>query len=79
MFTFRCQCNYSSDVPAQGNYYVCSGDSYKVTRDVKETQIFITQQGQQFPDGASLFVGPDSTFSQVYVMNEEGKTVDTIR
>lgn len=44
-----------------------------------QKQVTLLDSGQSFPDGRMLYVGHCATFDVIYVMNEAGRTIDTIR
>lgn len=82
MFTFRAEHWHSSDGPAR-SYEVFEASHYRV-KSVKGTDGYEVELAH-WPLEASkepsltLYVGSNNPFSSIYVMNQNGKTVDTIR
>lgn len=84
MFTFRACANSFAPGPSMNDYDVYSAERYTVKHTVLlsgavEIQVWLCDGKNTFPEGHTLSVGLDSQYSQVFVMNEKGKTIDTIR
>lgn len=84
MFTFRAEQHQStsSHVPT---YQVWQAASYAVSGADDGLQVELVggklPAGAASPEGSSLmlYVGDKNTYACVYIMNDAGKTIDTIR
>ena len=79
MFTFRCekQMKADSDGNDAADYAVYEADLYEVKQNTAAggAELNMLIGGNSF---LVIFIGPNDQFAKVYVMNSDGKTVDTI-
>ncbi len=79
MFTLRCEKQMIAGVDGNdaADYAVYEADLYEVKNSTGSgsAELKIFNGGNSF---LVIFIGPNDQFSKVYVMNADGKTVDTI-